>query len=538
MKESAFGSAVRLIEEAIVLLRRVHSTAWLVYFAGVAPFFGLLLYEITDLAQNPLAFERLGGVAFALALLYCWLHVCQAVFCACLEACVTETEIGLRSRFVGAMAVQPIVAAAKLIIWPVTLLLVVPHAAVTMFFQHSLVSSGTGTKSLRSVIAESRHEALYRQWQAIWMLLLVLLLRGIVWTNVFALLFLGPAIWKTVTGMEGKLTRSPDLLVNPTSLVAVSTLAYISLDPIVKAACVLRHFARGSDTSGLDLRLRLSVLRKAAIATALVLFAVCVPTRGRAATEATVRSGPASPTQMREAIKTVFRDPHDIWQLPVVQPRRAAAGPFTAFVDWLGAQMSGAWKSIRAALSSLAEALRQILERLNEAKEAEAHPVSRLSGWMVIAIFSLFVAGVVVAGLWKRGRRRRPQVTVITGIAAKPVDLAGEEVEAMDQPEDEWTRLAREHRASGNLRLALRALYLATLAAFGQSGLITLGRGKSNLDYLRELQRRGKRLKTDPVPVFRSNLGLFEETWYGNHPVSIQTLEQFERNASALRQLL
>src|SRR5579875_1189147 len=254
MKESSFASAVRLIEDALVLAKRADATAWLVYLAGVVPFFGFLLYEITDLAQNPFALDRLVGTAFVAAVLYCWLHIGQSVFCGCLRATLTETAPALRACFAEAAAAQPILAAGKLMIWPVTLLLVVPHPAVTMFFQHSLVPSASRPQGVRSVMAESRRNALYRSWQAIWMLLLVLLLRAILWVNLFGLLVMAPALWKSFTGMEGRLTRSPDLLLNPTSLAALAMLAYIGLDPPVKAACVLRQFTRGAEESGLDLR--------------------------------------------------------------------------------------------------------------------------------------------------------------------------------------------------------------------------------------------------------------------------------------------
>lgn len=534
MKESAFASAVRLIEDALVLAKRADSNAWLTYLAGAVPFFGLLLFEITDLAQNPFALERLPVIALLLALLYCWLHVCQSVFCGCLQATLTQTGEPLSAHFAEALATEPAISASKLILWPVTMILLVPHPAVTMFYQHSLVPHGRRFKSMRPFIAECRRDALYRPRQVIWMLLLVLLLRAILWINFFGLLMFAPSLWKTLTGMEGTLTRAPELLVNPTSLAMLSILAYVGLDPIVKAGCVLRRFARQSESSGTDLRLRVSVLRRAAAA--VILCALCMPVRSMAASgQPLTNSATVSPDRMRQAIESVFHDPRNTWNLPAVQARGARSSPFGGFMNSILDRIDAVWKSITSALGSLIQALRHIFSNDSQAQEAKAHPVSKLSGWLVVAIFTLLL---VTAAFWKRRKRTAPQATVTSSIPAPAIDIAREDIGADDQPENEWLRLAQEHRMAGNLRLALRALYLSTLAAFGGAGLISLTRSKSNLDYLRALERRGKRLNAALVPLFQSNLSLFEESWYGDHRVSEETFELFARNSSALRKLL
>ena len=537
MKESAFASAVRLIEDALVLARRADSTAWLIYLAGAVPFFSLLLFEITDLAQNPFALERLPLIALLLALLYCWLHVCQSVFCGCLQAALTETGESLRAHFAEALATQPAIAASKLILWPVTMILLIPHPAVTMFYQHSLVPPGPRSKNLRSTIAESRRDALYRPQQVIWMLLLVLLLRAILWINLFGLLLLAPLLWKTLTGLEGNLTRAPELLVNATSLAMLSILAYIGLDPIVKASCVVRQYARQSQSSGSDLRLRVSMLGRAAAA--VILCGFCLPARAVAADGRPLKnSATVSPDRMRQAIENVFHDPHNAWDLPVEQAPRPRSGPFGDFMNSIVDRFDAVWKSITSALASLIQALRHIFSNTAQPQDASAHPVSSFSGWVLIAIFTLLLAASILVALWNRGKRKPPQATAATAIPATAIDIAPEDMHANDHPENEWLRLAQQHRVAGNLRLALRALYLSTLAAFGGAGLILLTRGKSNLDYLRELQRRGKRLNAEFVPLFQSNLSLFEESWYGDHRVTEETFELFERNSSVLRKLL
>lgn len=553
MKESAFASAVRLIEDALVLAARMDSTAWLVYLSGVAPFFGLLLIAWTGLAQSPFALNRLPLAAFALAALYGWMHICQSVFCARLNAALTETGAPLRAAFAQAFALQPALASTKLIAWPGALALLIPHAAVTMFYQHSLIPAaaplGAGRLSAapgnawRPALAEARRDALYRPGQAIWMLLLILLLRAILWLNLFVLLISLPALWKTFTGQEGKLTRSPDLLFNPASLAALSILAYIALDPVVKACAVLRRFARQSESSGLDLGLRISSLRRAAAA-ALLLCALCLPQRICAASApssalpAAASPGGVSPDRMADAIRHVFHDPRNTWDLPVVESRKTASGPFGAFIDSVIDRIGQAWDGILSAIAALIEAIGHALSHSSRSTGEHPHPVTRLDGWVILGLFTVLLAAMLFVAFRKRRKRILPQAAVVGALTPEPLDLASEEIQAVDQPEAEWLKLAEQHRASGNLRLALRALYLSTLAALGRTGLISLARGKTNLDYLRELRRRAKRMSADFIPAFRSNLGLFEQSWYGAHPVTEQTLDQFERNSSLLRNLL
>ena len=194
MKESSFGSAVHLIEDALGLVKRADSGTWLIYTAGVVPFFALLLFEVTDLAQNPFALANLAAVACALAVAYLWLHVCQSVFCGRVQAILTETHVSTSAQFAAAFAVQPVLAPAKLVMWPLALGILIPHPAVTTFFQHSLIPHHPGTDfaTVQSAILEAKRDAAYRRSQANWMLLLVFLLRIVLWFNLFALLLFAP----------------------------------------------------------------------------------------------------------------------------------------------------------------------------------------------------------------------------------------------------------------------------------------------------------------------------------------------------------
>jgi hypothetical protein len=90
-------------------------------------------------------------------------------------------------------------------------------------------------------------------------------------------------------------------------------------------------------------------------------------------------------------------------------------------------------------------------------------------------------------------------------------------------------RLARENIAAGELRLAARALFLATLATLGEQRLIEIARSKSNRDYRNELGLRA-RGRGGLQDAFGENVGIFERVWYGLHEVGVEVVETLTNN--------
>src|SRR5204863_6692298 len=104
--------------------------------------------------------------------------------------------------------------------------------------------------------------------------------------------------------------------------------------------------------------------------------------------------------------------------------------------------------------------------------------------------------GAVGFSLWRgwlvgqQARRSARPILAEQAVADAAPDLTDENVQAAQLPADGWLALAREQAARGEWRLALRALYLATLARLAAEGLISLAKFKTNLDYEREVRRR------------------------------------------------
>ena len=152
----------------------------------------------------------------------------------------------------------------------------------------------------------------------------------------------------------------------------------------------------------------------------------------------------------------------------------------------------------------------------------------RVSLWLL----AVLAAGAAVA-LFLRSRSRRARAPVVA--AGVPiVDLNDESLVASQLPEDAWLALAEEWIGKQNLRMALRALYLGTLAYLGHTGLLTIHACKSNREYERELRRKSRAVPEIP-PLFRENLGSFERSWYGMHEVVNEDIGQFRANLDRIK---
>jgi hypothetical protein len=149
-------------------------------------------------------------------------------------------------------------------------------------------------------------------------------------------------------------------------------------------------------------------------------------------------------------------------------------------------------------------------------------------------ILMAITAGTAIALLMRlRIRRRRNDVASPASSATEALDLTSD-VSPDQAPEDEWLAMAARLLEAGDLRLATRALYLAVLASLGESGLITIHRARSNLDYQRELARRA-RGNANLLSAFRELVATFERTWYGEHLMSRDAFDRFRAGALEMR---
>jgi len=140
---------------------------------------------------------------------------------------------------------------------------------------------------------------------------------------------------------------------------------------------------------------------------------------------------------------------------------------------------------------------------------------------------------LLLVRLWKQRQETAVPQMAAQALAAVP-DLDNEDVAADQLPVDGWITMARDYLARGELRLALRAFYLASLAHLAQRNLVTIARYKSNHDYERELSRRAHALP-EVMTTFTENVSIFDRIWYGMHEVNGALLDDFQRNVEKIK---
>jgi hypothetical protein len=228
-------------------------------------------------------------------------------------------------------------------------------------------------------------------------------------------------------------------------------------------------------------------------------------------------------SDVNQQLDRVLTAPEYAWRNP--SKAEAPPGWLEQFQDWL----KDGIRSFSHALSRLGRAIARWLSSLQpqgpglslDGNSDGMVMVAQVLSWITIAGAVAVLLLILVKVLSRKLAVTPPQAPVL----APTLDLESEETTADQLPEDDWLRLARQKAADGDLRQALRALFLATLSLLGAQGLILIRKSKSNFDYERELKRK---LSLEPGldEIFSTDRKLFERCWYGAHPVTVTEFEQ------------
>ena len=516
-----------LLEEAVRLLRGAPHSAWLAYFTGTVPAMLSALYFLADMAQSADATERLVGSSLALAAAWLWMKCWQAAFCCHLRAGLLLLDpphwtAGRIARLaVAQIALQP----PGLILRPLALLLTIPYIWTATFFQNvTVLGDGDGDGGVGALGRRAFAQCLRWPLQAHAAAALLTGFGFFVWLNIVIFMFAVPQMGKTLFGIESVFTQHPMGMFSATFFAASCAALYLCLDPLRKAINVLRCFYGSSLCTGADLEVQLKAARRAPPRAAALALGVLLFFGTFGGAPAAMQQEPkVSSTELSHSLDDVLARREYAWRAPREKPAVVSEE------SWLEKML----KDIGRWMKRMRDKIR---EWFSSGKEPSPHErggfLSLISNVRVIFIALLVTAAVLLIVML--ARRRRP-VAVAQARAIQPrPDLSAEHITADQLPEDGWLQLARELRDSGQLRLALRASYLASLAHLGHRELIRLARHKSNHDYDRELQRRA-RANAELLGAFDRNLDAFERAWYGEHEVTGETLGDFSQNLERIR---
>jgi len=589
-KRQGEKGALEIIEEAVSLLRGSGAGALAYYYLGSLPFMLALLYYWADMSKSAVAYSRVEGEALVLALLFIWMKMWQAVYGReLLMSVLGEAGPGWSfSRLVRVAVKQGITQASGLFVLPIALLLVLPFGRAYALYQNMIVLDDGKDLDARGLMRKSAE--LGKLWQKqnyllIWALspyllvtaavfflaiapimnalasegtsvlifmygfLILLLLMPLspfgvaIAVNIASLILFLPRVLKAFFGVETAFTITPGGMINGTFFAVVCGLTYLCLDPLMKAAYVLRCYYGESLRTGADLRAELRRCAGKAVATLLMILflaGMIAPGIARAAERdgrqaETVQSS-VSPPELDKALDQELQRREYAWRLPREKPAESGPGIISSIMQYIAETLRNWFAPIARWLRKIYDWIRNLWPKF-EPKDSSPRNLWTISGPIMLTLYILLAALLSVSGvlLWRILKRRAAKGPILISqpVAATP-NIEDENTIADQLPEEGWLKMARELSEKGQYRLAMRAVFLGTLAFLGHCEFIYIARFKSNLDYMRELMRRAH-ANPGVLDTFSNSVSIYEAIWYGMHEATKELLDNVIANQEKLR---
>jgi len=521
---------VSLLEEAAHLLRRASLDTLLCHWTGSVPFALMLLVFWNDVTHPPMSDLACAAESLAVALLLIWMNCWRSVFAGRLHRSLSgaaERPWNLQ-RVWRLVANQAFLAATKPLALPISLAAVFPFATTVEFYRNAAVLAGREDLDPLAVIAKARHLAGIDKFQCWLLQFLLLLLSLIAMLNVALTLIILPQLIKMLTGYESTFTRSgSNFFENRLFLLVVLGATWLVFDPFVQAVYCLRCFQGESVETGEDLRAGLrrvrSRLAKGAAA-AVVLALAVLPVVARAVDSVV-------PRQLEEAVRQTMQSPEYNWRIP--PPATAASN-----TPWIILATDRAIAAVQSAVKWVERMIDRLLRWIfgglgvgpmplgGQAPAAALH----WSVWVLIGLAAALAGWVV----WRAVKLRPRKATPSARPSTVPVRLDDEGLTADRLPEAGWLEMAERCLAEGNLRLAMRAFYLANLAWLGRREFLTIDPGKTNREFEVELRRRARHAP-EARELFSANVRAFERAWYGLHDVFEGEPQEFRQRGEEMK---
>ena len=407
--------------------------------------------------------------------------------------------------------------------------------------------------------------ALASQWFGGGLLLFLMLfpLWIAVWLNGLIVALLVPQLLHSIFGVNTLLSTPMGMFAlfrSSAFWLSLFAGAWLALDPIVKCSFVVVYQHLQSRREGDDLRGLLASLpreqrKKAqmiastaaggrvAIGALVVLAAILAGTSpmasARAAQAALTRSSTKTPAETtREAQIQKLRGALDEESRRAIYRWHDAEHPspptwFDKLLDKIQHQSERAWNAFR-------NFLRKLWPRglnLSPGKEKKGPwKLKDLRLWLTLIAILTIGAGAML--FWLR-RRREAAAQLSIPLATAPLPDLSDGAVANERSEDEWFALADRLEREGELRLALRSVYLGLLAGLARREWLTIRRDRTNRDYLNEFTRRWRRRpqaaleqRIEIPEKLRGSLRQFDRVWYGSHvptPEAVASYRQDQR---------
>ncbi|MBW1796935.1 MAG: hypothetical protein JRJ21_00735 [Deltaproteobacteria bacterium] len=536
--------AIEIIEQAIHLLRLSPFSLLFSYYMGSLPFVLGLLYFWADMGRNAFASKYCAVASFGLAMLFVWMKCWHGVFAQNIIAHMAGEPTPRRSlgRIGRLTATQTIIQASGLFVLPLALVMAIPFAWSYALYQNVSAQGDGDGHDIKTVLKSSWQQAKLQPGQNHILLLIFSMFGFFVFLNLAIGIFLVPQMLKKFLGIETVFTISGWSMLNTTFLATTFGIAYLCMDPLVKTVYAIRCFYGASLRTGKDLKTELKAFTLSKTMFAAMLSLTLLATSfcplmagerpGISSTPYGLQNTSVPPDALSGSIDEVMSRREFAWRMPrekIEQDSSAQPGPIATLMKWIAQGAKTCFTTIARWLGKIMDWLEKFLPGTDKSREGQG------KGWITSVRGLLWVLLVVLVSflgvfLWRTLKRRKERQSATTGEAIPAVpDLTDDHIKADELPADQWMVMAKELMDRGEFRLALRALYLSTLAHLAENEIITIAKYKSNRDYKQELGRRGHE-REDLLAVFSENVTVFDRSWYGMHKVTRNDLEHFSEN--------
>ncbi|MCX5770496.1 MAG: hypothetical protein NTZ09_09530 [Candidatus Hydrogenedentes bacterium] len=368
-------SAFDLVEEAFHLVRRLPLHDLAAYYIGTLPFLAGLLYFWVDMTHHSVPESRVLLEALGVTLLFIWMKIWQVSYARRLWRLVAVDQpaaavVAAPARWAGMIGRQTMIHASGLVALPVALVFAGPFGAVYAFYQNATILedmtddlTGLQRRAMKMAAAWPRQNhlliwslspvllvaafaiyvvlvpimsAVTPEWSSLFLtiystiyLLAILPLTPfavVTALNIATVLIVLPHLIKMLTGTPLLFLTNSALILNSFFMAVVCALTWCALDPIIKAAYLLRCFYLASLLTGEDLRAQLARYARVLVVAAPLLF-VLASAPAVAAPE--IDPGPAesaapalevqpavAPGELDRAIDVVMAGSEYDWRLP------------------------------------------------------------------------------------------------------------------------------------------------------------------------------------------------------------------------------
>ncbi len=534
--------AIETMEEAVHLLRQSPVNVLGSYYIGSLPFFLALLYFCGDMSRNAFAAEHCTSASLGVAVLFVWMKCWHVVFARKVQAQIHRNPLPRWSlrRIVHLVVNQTLIHFTGLLVLPIAFLMAIPFGWTYAFYQNVSALDESENDVIKTVFSKSWKQAQYMSGQNHVLIFIFFIFGTSVFLNLASVIFLIPYMLKSFLGIETMFTMSGRWVLNTTFLATALSMTYLCMDPLIKATYTLRCFYGASIRTGEDIKAemkRFIPYGKALTAillvfSALLFFPVNEKHAHALSPEYLIQNGEVSPEELNRSIEKTMERREFAWRMPREKPIKTEtdhAGPIAKAIEWL----VNFFKDIA---HTIAKWVKAVIEWLNNLwPETDQTSESTETNWMdsarnLVYVLLTILVGILVVLFWRTWQRRRTrQVDIVSEPVPSTPDLTDEEIDAGELPPNRWLTLAKEMMSEGSLQLAMRALYLATLAHLAECEIITIAKYKSNRDYEQELRRRIHEHK-ELIAHFSTNVRAFDKSWYGMYEVTREDLNHFIEN--------